>query len=569
MPEFNLGTCYSFSSPDLNINIQSLNKWEEFDGTWVRGSAFLNNKYLQTNELANVVSNTTHTELRLLLKNLNGFFSIIHQAKEAITIAVDHIRYWPLYYSYSHEEIYISDSAEWIHSNAPDYGYDPVSATEYLYKMYVTGPDTLSRSTNKVQPGEIIHFDLTEPEPEPKKQQYYQFTPGPGRRDMNLKEFDQVLVNTFERFKQRADKPVLLALSKGSDSRLLALMLYRLDFEDVITFTCGSEASEAQKIAHDLGFDHISIETSHQDFRETYLQEWDDICESVGYLERIPQLDRIIMLEKVRQRDDVPDNAIVVFGHNVVEASHWIPSSYNKHLSLQEDEFLQRMWDIHYGRWALSKKASRENIRTLLLNRLLNRLPVELYQQGSVEEAFRVVSAMESWYWMGRTPGYLTCGFEHDYVGFDVWLPLWDRKFAKAYSDIPYDQRIGKQFYLRYLEWLETKIRGDSATAWTETDPFGVDDDGRWIKKLEPVIKRMPKTFEQTTIRWYRKLRDIRRDPYQERNGYAVIPNSEFSTFNLQRYHPKTLWLLLLYRDGFFDLSIETELDRAIQCSVE
>jgi len=267
----------------MEITLFNDGVWESINDTKVRGNVFVGEEYYSTAEFADRVSNISdEVELVDLLKRTNGFFSLIHNIGNKTLLAADHIRSWPLYYAVT-DDVYISDLGKKVHTSGAKRGYDPIAATEQLFTEYVSGRDTISRDVKQVQSGEVVIIDDSEPTPEIATKRWTGATLPHKTYSGNLNELDQVMKNVFERFLKVIDgRTVLLGLSSGFDSRLIALMLYKLDYDDVITYTRNrssydsGEFSTAKSIAEDLGFEHLEIQHSHSDYREFYESKgWD------------------------------------------------------------------------------------------------------------------------------------------------------------------------------------------------------------------------------------------------------------------------------------------------------
>jgi len=134
-----------------------------------------------------------------------------------------------------------------MNENLPDNSCDQDAATEFLLAGCVTGNDTLYPRIKRLQPGQMLSIDRAA-SGEPSVRQYYALTRQEivsESKQTLLDRFDAILENAFERLVERADgDPIIVGLSGGYDSRLIALMLDRVGYEKVYAFTLPSIVTE-------------------------------------------------------------------------------------------------------------------------------------------------------------------------------------------------------------------------------------------------------------------------------------------------------------------------------------
>ncbi|MDI2587661.1 asparagine synthase-related protein [Psychrobacillus sp. NEAU-3TGS] len=130
---------------------------------------------------------------------------------------------------------------------------------------YVTGKNTLYTNVKQIQAGEYLVFDKKNKEL--RTSHYFKFHHGEyskKNQDELVEELDQVHVRVFQRLIDSLEgRPAILPLSGGYDSRLIAVMLKRLGYENVICFTYGLcsnwEVKISKMVAEQLGFKWIFV----------------------------------------------------------------------------------------------------------------------------------------------------------------------------------------------------------------------------------------------------------------------------------------------------------------------
>lgn len=552
-----------------NIHLKRHDYWSRKGNTFVRGCGFKDDLFISSSEMANEICNMGEfSEICSFLENINGFFSIIHNTDDDLFLASDHIRTYPLYYSIIEQEIYVSDLPSWIDDNANHRGYDPIAATECLFLSYVTGNKTLSKDIKQIQAGELIRINKNTDFPKADSERYYIFSARSSSKSPSIEEFDKAILNAFERFISVADeRPILLGLSGGKDSKLIALTLYRLGYDNVITWTYGeSELNEAKTIAKDLEFDHIEIKHDHSDYRRAYTEGlWDEMIDSVGYLSSIPYIDRILRYRQLKEKMDNNKKPIVTFGRNPFEsAAH--PTNLDYTTSKDKSEFLESIFSIHYENWVFTKKGLRENTKQLLKTNILKNIPVQIYESNNIEHIDEAIKAYERWYWQERTPKRLIESSEMDFVDLPYrWYPYWDNEILRFHSYVSNYERLGRKFFKRYVNYVDEMVRGSKSQKHEVIENTDESIGEKIFQMSKKAVLLSPNRISDESINTYKKIVEKDRKPYESDPRFGVIDSKEFEDMNLQFQEWRSFWYILIYRDGYFDLPVETELDRALQ----
>ena len=559
----------------LNIYFEHKDEWVVGERTKARGSGFLNDERLSTTDLVSRIDNIGDiSDVIDLIDEFNGFFSLIYQHKNKTLIAADHINSTPLYYGKSQRELYISDSSQWIDDQCSD-SYDQYTATEYLHTGFVTGTDTISCGTSQVQAGEYVIFD-TSTGNILNQDRYHQSRFGYGSTTPTSERFDSIFENITRRLIEFADgRPICLALSGGSDSRLIAMMLNRLGYENVYTYThdlpSGSrnDIPIAKSISEELGFEHTTITVTHDDFREFYeSSRWDDFCEAVDYFSSVPNIHETVVLEQLKSTIDFSAKPIDVRGHLPIPHGRdaFFPTALEEKRFFTQTGFLDEVWNGHYIRWNADKDSKK--FENYLRARGMNCLPMELFKNSSVEPSPKIAAALSQWYWQERAAKYLVFDHEYDFVGFDRWFPLWDKEYIAFLQSLTLSSLIERRAQTEFVEQLSGEMLGwptpqlNPSTA--SSDTLLSASKAKFWQTAKSVLDGLPNSVEY-------RLKAVGRDilwnftrGYHSDPRYGLVSEEEFAQFDLDRNDAETFYYLLMYRDGLFTLPTDTELDRAV-----
>lgn len=554
----------------MELHLSQRDQWTGANGTYVSGSAFFGGSLLKESDLAAAVAETdTKTELRALLEDANGLFSLVHEIDGTIYAAVDHVRSWPLYYAVT-DDIYVSDSAEWIHQQGSDRGYDPIAATEYLFTAFVPGSGTLSRDVRQVQAGELVTLDSTDSGLQSETERYFRYTPSECSEPVTQSDLDEVLTAAFERLIKYADgRPILLGLSGGYDSRLIALFLKRLGYENTITYTTqtasenSAEMDLAASIADDLAFQHLEISSARSDYQDFEESRQMNLIEDVGYLSEYPHVNKEILRQKLRAEGVEPESVVHVLGHHVLGGGAMIPDWVRDQQTLSREEFCDLVWNLHYSGW---ETPGEPRWQKLFQERMLERLPTNLYDNGTLEATADAVSGYEELYWQERLPKYVTARREYETLGFDMWYPLLDQAVYDYFQRSRYRDRVGKRVLKEYVRNLDSRIRAtESDLEPADRQPIQSLTDAAWGRSVA-LVHALPSPVTEFIRDAYNDYQST--DLYMQDPRYNIVPEAEFERFSFPNVYGgslyRTLLALYLYDNDFFDLPIETEYDRAL-----
>lgn len=554
----------------MEIFLSNDDLWTEADGTMVSGNGFLDGQFLSEKDLADEISALdTRDGLKRFLSRTNGFFSLIHHQGDRVHVAVDHVRSWPVFYAAT-DDVYISDSAEWVHEAGAHRGYDPVSATEYLYTCFVSGRQTLSRDVKQVQAGELVTLSEDTGESGSIRDRYFEYYPNECSETITEDELDKAFSGAFERLIDYADgRTILVGLSGGYDSRLIALMLYRLGYDNTVTYTTGAasadseEMSRAKSVANDLGFEHIMVTSDRSDYRHIENSDQMKILEDIGYLSEYPHINKLILKRNLEKAGVTPEDVVHVLGHNLLHAGSFLPGWVRDQDTLSRAELTDFLWDLHYEHWETPDDRDWQN---LFEGQMLKRVPRDLYRTGMVEPKTDAVGGFEYWYWQERLPKFIIARREYEYLGFDVWYPMLDRELFSVFETSNHRQRIGRRILKQYVRRLDERIRN------TESDLNPDNDDTQrsvtdlaWQQTIR-VVHALPDPAMEFIQRAYNQYRS--RSAYQRDARHNIVSEEEFNSISFPNVDRgtlfRTLLLFYLYRNGFFELPTDNEFERAL-----
>lgn len=440
----------------------SLESFQNKD-SFCQGSCFLNDSLLQNQDLLSVIQNNIDS-LDVLLNELNGFFNFVLISDNCLYAGVDKIRSQPLFYAVCGDDFYISTKAEWIRETLGLKQLDEIAEKEFLCTGYVTGRDTLFSEIKQIQAGEYIKVKLQKQIPSDVSVEcirYYRFLHiEPHTADSKEFYFSNLNIamnSSIERLIKFANgRQIVIPLSSGRDSRLIAMKLKEYNYPDVICFSYGKpnnfEAVTSQKVSTALGFPWYFIE---------YTPELEDLIfnstEGMNYSAfagncvSLPHTQDLCAVRELKNRKLIKPDAVFCPGHSgdFVAGSH-IPD-HAEEMKVSENVLLQLISVFHYCLSSLSLKERHfvNNWR----NRIKNSCEYE-----NIDTGVDLANYFEKWDWQERQAKFIVNSLRvYEFYGFSWWIPFWDSEFMYFWEKLPLQYRLYKTLYDEYVDGLTAK----------------------------------------------------------------------------------------------------------------
>lgn len=474
----------------VSIQYQQYREYSQTAGCVITGQAFYQNNLYKGDNLLQLIS-SCETENQFIdnLKQLNGFYALIKHTDQQLFAAVDRVRSIPLFYGQKGTDFFLSDCAEWIRQQVENIEMDPLAREEFLLTGYVTGADTLFPDVKQLQVGEALIVSNNNTQLTVSLNRYYRFihqdTLEASEEEL-LSKLDEVLLNVFQRLIKLADgRTLVVPLSGGYDSRLIVLMLKRLGYENVITFTYGrpgnKESEISKQIAKTLGYKWIFIPYSnetwhswfHSEERKSYYRMADGLCS-------LPHIQDWPAVWEMKKEGVLPNDCLFVPGHtgDFISGSH-IPLSFDTHKNIGTKHFINSVQQKHYCLFDMPKG----NRINSLDKRIINRSEFDLYNNG--EEC---ANAFEKWEWQERQAKFIINSLRvYEYWGYRWWIPFWDAEFMDYWGIVPLKYRFKKNLYDQYVEELYHQSTGvkKSPNVDNDNEPLYIIFLRELLKKLK------------------------------------------------------------------------------------
>jgi len=457
---------------ELNLG----DKWEISGETSVTGSAFIDGNLVRGKEGAALFETLGTDEKVNALKKINGFFAVVQVTDTFLFAAVDRVKSIPVFYTLKGNLIYLSDDPYWIRQRINAEERDEQTSNELMLTRYVTGRDTLYSQIKQLQAGEYLFIDRTKDLDEQETAfRYYLFSHKDAsflsmdkalekqEKEALLEQNAKILERAFGRFAEWAGgRPVIVPLSGGYDSRLVVLMLKRIRYDNIQTFSFGKkdnpEAVISRQVAKNLELPwHFVPYEPEMIYHMTNSAEWKQFNRMADGL-YCTCFDRDWPAVGLLKRDGwIPENSIFVPGHSgdFISGGH-IRDGFAEKRTVSENEFFDEIIKRHYTMWKWN------GMKDTLQPKLYQRIKSCTGVSGDMERQ-TAVDAYERWVWQEFESKYLVNGIRvYEFWGYDWWLPLWDAEYMDFWSGVPLKWRLNKKLYNAFVFRLYSEMAGIS-----------------------------------------------------------------------------------------------------------
>lgn len=423
---------------------------------YMAGTAFQEDRLLCEKQLAEALYDRIVSQ-SALPRALNGFYGAVFVSEQQAWLVADHIRTHPLFYALIDDTLYVGDDHQKIAETADL--RQPDSNGELFMRLcgFSIQGHTLLQDLWHVQADETICVHRSSGKIERFSNGVQNFTYGEGCcPESELVQFhDQLLSNATDRLVKIADgRTVVIPLSGGHDSLLLACLLRARDYKRVVTFTYGREANAESLVskerAHRLGFPWHFVEYTEHNFSQAWQWAVDEglITRTSNYC-ALPHIQDFLAIRELTAQGGIPPNSVILPGHTPIGIStpsdlqpekEYPPSYVSEYIIRTYADYDARLLKRHY---------SQVQHAVLSITRC----------SEARNSATAVQQSIGRWFWQTKEPNYLANSLSwYEEFGHDWWLPLWDIDYFSFQKRLPEHLLLGRAWYEWYVEMLYAKL---------------------------------------------------------------------------------------------------------------
>ena len=383
-------------------------------------------------------------------KSLNGHFALIIITADSIFAAVDKVNTTPLFYCLNKDVFFISNKASLIKDriSGNHHKINHQASLEIAMSGYTIGRKTIYDDLFQLTAGECLFFEKGSLN----RVFYYTYSPWKvkdrSEREL-IKDLNSILNATMSELVDSIQgKQVVIPLSAGNDSRLIASGLKHFGVDNVLCFSYGIkgnfESKMASLIAHKLGYDwkHIDINVRNKKkfFKSKKYKAYIDNYDSYS---SIPAVQDIVEICHLKQENLISKDAIIING----SGGDYISGGHLFQMSALGVDTWEQFLIKHYSLWSALKTDTNSSLIIKQLEEI-----IEERNFSSLLNNNDLPFLFEALEYLGRQSMYVVNQQEaYDFNNFDWRLPLWSDNFLSFWETVPFEYKIRQKLYSKVL----------------------------------------------------------------------------------------------------------------------
>ena len=373
------------------------------------------------------------SEFSDVMKKVHGLFNVIINTSSLRVVSIDSTRIFPIFYNL---QGYMSDDPSQIPHRTK---LDDFACDFYLSSGATPMGTTLLEDIRQVKPGHILLPD------ENFKQvpfyEYYSFT----THSVSVREVRHTLDRIFNRLAEDiGNRQVIIPLTAGNDSRLIACMMKQINHPNVFCYTVGKNNSPelyaASQTAKKLGFPHQIIDVSDAEGRalcQVHNEDFNKYFRFLGAFTNFVWLYDYVAIKKMQRAGVLSPDAVFIPGHSgdFIGGSHLVKA----HIAYKEliDSLSRKIIFLSH------EYSYKKNVYAF----------VHKYFSNRIREGILPYQAYQDYIMMNRQcHNILNSARVYEYFGYEVRLPFFEKELLDIFKSLPYEQLAEGKLYLQAVQ---------------------------------------------------------------------------------------------------------------------
>jgi asparagine synthase (glutamine-hydrolysing) len=415
-----------------------------------------------------------YENFKKLLNSINGVFTFVISNKEQTFIASDITRAFPLFYTTQNKELFFSDDILHLKNSFSINAFDCLSEIELKATNHTHGKKTLLKNVYQLQASEclvvknntIMESDFFFS---------YAINKESSAPYAKLKN-DAICVfeNTFKRLlKSLNNKPVVLPLSGGFDSRLIAIMFKKYDYNNVVCYTYGRkdspEIKNSKATAKQLGFTWHFIEyTEALISNYSQSEEFKAYAHFAGKFSSMPYLQEYFAVKYLKEHKLIARNSVFIPGYagDMLGGSQFlkvIPEDL-KHAQIADLILTKKFANYSFSK--TEKQTTKKDLEKRLFlfdENYLEKIPTSVFEDYDLKEKIAK-------FIFNSASFYTFFGFEHRF-------PYWDQDMLNFFKKVPvrykkmkilFDDVLINTYFKPYKVYFESELQPSKKQIYTQ-----------------------------------------------------------------------------------------------------
>ena len=405
------------------------------------------------------------------ISRIRGNFSLIIDTSSHVIISVDHICSIPLYYLINNKSVVVTDDISYLQKEMGErFSISNSSKLQILMSGYTLFEDTLYTKIKSFIPGQIfLHRCNNVLIHNINNYQAWFGADSSEYKSLELmsSKFNNVILEVMrEIINSINNRQIVIPLSGGYDSRLIASILRHYNYENVICFTYGMrdnfEAISAKKIANDLGYKWIFVDLNIKEQADFY--QSDDFFSYLEYADvpnAVPYYQGLYSVKCLKEAKLIDNNAVFINGNSgdFITGGH-ITQLYQY---CNKNHLCKNIFDTiinkYYSLWGYMKTPNNISEITKKIDNSYS------FLKDSYGADINVCDFIYYYEFINRQSKYVIQGQRvFEYYEYEWRLPLWDSKMIEFWASIPNNYKNEQFLYKSTIE------KYNYSNVWNKSD---------------------------------------------------------------------------------------------------
>lgn len=488
--------------------------WEKHGDLYIRGSYMLGDESLSLEErelernllgarakdkeefIDQLKKLESFEDFKKVLSNISGSFAVILDKGDQIFAAVDNIRSFPIFYN--SKSMQVSDRAKTLVDQAlNENNLDEIAQAEFKLAGVTFNNRTLFKDVKGLEAGQALLIDKKNNKA--KVDNYIAFSYKSDKYSLSIEEKKKMIRTAYRIAAKRLmdfakDSTIVIPLSAGQDSRLVALYLHDLGAKNVICYSYGRrgnfEQEASQKIADFLGYKWIFAPFDDINWREWgQSQEFRDFVNFSSNMVSVPHFQDYHAVKYFKENNLVPEDAVFCPGHSgdYIHGNH-IPHCFIENEGLKKKDIINEIL-----------KEITTNINPDLTKEQNEKVEKDIsivLDKFDLKGKRALINAFERFDLMTKQTKLIGNSSKmYEFLGYRWYFMIWDRTLFEAWSSIEPELRYNRNMHYKMTVEDQKALRERiSETKTTYPD--------KGLKNLikDTVRLYLPKSYRRTVF---------------------------------------------------------------------
>ena len=377
------------------------------------------------------------------INNIRGNFSFIINSGSHKIISVDHIRSIPLYYLSRHGITIVTDDVDYLKKQLDsELSISKSSKLQILMSGYALFEDTIFKNVRSFIPGEVFLYfckNISIYNINNYKSWFSKKDNDTESLNSLCSKFNNIILGVMhETISSLNNRQVIIPLTSGYDSRLIASIFRHYNYENVICYTYGTknnfEALSAKKFSESLGYKWTFVELKIKEQISFYKSnDFSSYLDYANTIDSVPYYQGLYSVKYLKEKKIIEDNAIFINGNSGDFITGGHISKFYQHCNntILSSSITDIIIDNYYSLWGHEKTLRNIDIITKKIEDKYNHI------KGFYNTDINICDFVYYYEFINRQSKYVIQGQKtFEYYGYDWRMPLWDPKMIEFWCTI-------------------------------------------------------------------------------------------------------------------------------------